>query len=360
MGESGFSPSGESFDDSDLEALGEAIAEVLAGEADRLALHRHIDGAARLDRTLWQKAVELGWPAIGLPEAAGGLGFGARGLDLLHRRLGAHVAPGPFLATLSAAQAIAEAADEAVRKEWLPRLASGETRLAVPAQIASAPELADLRLIGDADSDAALVPLADGDWGIVPLERAARLDMWDRTRTLTSADVTRTAPLATLPGDTARSLSRHMAIALASDSIGGARAITEQTVAYMKERQQFGKPIAAFQALKHRIADLMTLVVSGEEVVALAVEAAASGDPDADLWARLGKARCTETYVHVAGDCVQLHGGVGFTWEYDVHLYLKRARLSELLIAPNTAMKDEAAAALADAVRAGRQPLELA
>jgi alkylation response protein AidB-like acyl-CoA dehydrogenase len=350
--------SAEAFDDADLAALGEAVGQVLASEADRLALHRHIDGKVRLDRVLWAKAVELGWPAIGLPEDAGGLGFGPRGLDLLHRQLGRFVAPGPFLATLSAAQAISDAADAEVRSQWLPRLAAGECKLAVAASLDAAP---DSWIMGDEDCEAALVPLAGGDWGLVPLPGGGAATMWDRTRTMFKADLSRSAPIATLPGGPARqSLARHLSLGIASDSIGGARAITEQTIAYMKERVQFGRPIASFQALKHRIADLMTLIVSGEEFVALAVDAAANGSPDADIWAKLAKARCTETYAHVAGDCLQLHGGVGFTWEFDVHLYLNRARLSELLVGANPAMKDDAALGLADAIRAGRQPLEMA
>jgi alkylation response protein AidB-like acyl-CoA dehydrogenase len=128
----------------------------------------------------------------------------------------------------------------------------------------------------------------------------------------------------------------------------------------MMQREQYGRVIASFQALKHRIADHMTEVVSGEEFLSLAVDSAARGNPDADIWAGLAKARCTESYVRIAQDCLQLHGGVGFTWEFDVHLYLNRARLSELLVAPNTKLKDDAVAGLADAVRCGREALELA
>jgi alkylation response protein AidB-like acyl-CoA dehydrogenase len=149
-------------------------------------------------------------------------------------------------------------------------------------------------------------------------------------------------------------------LALASDGIGAARAVTELTIAYMKERQQFGRVIASFQALKHRVADLMTAAVSGEEFVALAVEAAANDDEDTDTWAALAKVRATESYQFVAKDCVQLHGGVGFTWEFDVHLYLKRAWLSEALVAPHNRLRDRAHDGFAAAFRAGRQPLELA
>jgi alkylation response protein AidB-like acyl-CoA dehydrogenase len=203
--------------------------------------------------------------------------------------------------------------------------------------------------------------LGGGEWGLVPLEGASPVALWDRSRYLFTANPGGSAPLATFDGAAiAEALTRHLCLALAADSIGGARAILEITVAYMKEREQFGKPIASFQALKHRVADHMTDIVSGEEFLSLAVASEASGNPDAGIWARLAKARCTESCLSIAQDCLQLHGGVGFTWEFDCHMYLNRARLSELLVAPNTQLKDEAAASLAESFRAGREPLELA
>ena len=350
-----------SVDEADLDALKDAISRVLEGEADRLRLHDHIDGKIRLGRSLWSKAVELGWIGIGLPTECGGLGFGPQGLNILHREIGARVAPGPFMASLSAAQALAEVADFETRSIWLPRLAAGECSLAVAALPLSANVRDNIWLLGADDAEAALVPTSEDTWGLVSLAEAVPVQVWDRTRTVFSIDLAKTKPVAVLPGEaTGSSLARHLALAAASDSIGGARAITQQTVAYMKEREQFGRPIASFQALKHRIADLMTMIVSGDEIVSLAVEAVAAGDPDANIWVNLAKARATDTYVHASTECLQLHGGVGFTWEFDVHMYLKRARLNEMLVASNLDMRDRAAAGFADALRAGKQPLELA
>ena len=348
------------FDESDLAALNESIADVLNSEADRAALHRHIDGKAPLDDVLWSKAAELGWLAIGLPECDGGLGFGVTGLDLLLRRLGHHVAPGPFTSTLAAAQSISEVADAATREAWLPRIATGTCRLAVAAHPGET-ALGDAWLLAGQGCEAALVPLGTGEWGIVPLESARAETMWDRTRTMLTLDLAGVAPLATLPGKaTAEALTRHLALAIAADAIGGTRAIIALTVDYMMQREQFGRTIASFQALKHRVADHMAELVSGEHFLDLAVESAARGDVDAGVWARLAKARCTQSYARIAEDCLQLHGGVGFTWEFDVHMYLNRARLNEHLVAPNPELKDAAVAGLADAMRAGRAPLELA
>jgi alkylation response protein AidB-like acyl-CoA dehydrogenase len=346
------------IDEEDLLALQESIGQVLENQASRRQLHDHIDGKLRLDQDLWHRAGELGWLGIGLPEDCGGLAFGVRGLDVLHRELGQRVAPGPFLASLSAALAIDDAGDEATKKEWLPLLATGERKLAVAAQTFAA-DADEGWLLGDIDSDAALLPLSESAWGIVTFAQARQIDGWDRTRTMFTAKRAAQAPLAVFDADRmARSLGLHMCLGLASESIGAARAITEITVAYMKQRQQFGRSIASFQALKHRVADMMTMIVSGEEIVSLAAESAAIGNGNAHVWAALAKVKATDVFSHCAGEALQLHGGVGFTWEFDVHMYLMRSRLNEMLVAPNARLRDRAATGFALSYAAGEQPLE--
>jgi alkylation response protein AidB-like acyl-CoA dehydrogenase len=161
-------------------------------------------------------------------------------------------------------------------------------------------------------------------------------------------------------GEKARStLARAMALAIASDSRGAARSVTERTIAYMKTRQQFGQPIAGFQALKHRAADLATKLAVMDEMTGHAVHRTLTREADADIWVMLAKADVTESFVFIATDCVQLHGGVGFTWDYDPQIILKRARLNEVLIMANPVLRDQAAAALAAETRAGRSVLEL-
>jgi len=349
------------IDEEDLAALREGIAKVLESDADRERVHAHLDGRIDLARYLWRGAGELGWLGIGLPEEFGGLGLGVQGLDALHREVGSRAAPGPFIATLTAAQTLAEIAEEAVQQDWLPRIATGEAKLAVPARMTTAPADDETWLLGDADSEAALVPLGGGEWGLVVLDGGREIELWDRTRTIFTASLATAQPLVLFDGAAAsRLLTRQLCLAVASDSIGAARAITLQTIAYMKEREQFGKAIATFQALKHRVADMMTMIVAGEELVSLAVESAAANDPGADIWASLAKVRGSDILVHVANESLQLHGGVGFTWEFDVHIYLMRSRLNELLVAPGHELRDRAAEGFAEAFRAGLQPLELA
>src|SRR4051812_17204710 len=159
------------FDEADLAALRDSIVAVLAEECDSLKVHAFIDGKNQLDQTLWQQAAELGWLAVALPEEFGGLNMGVRGLDVLHAELGRHMAPGPFIATLSAAHALAAAGDDATRQTWLPRIAAGKVSLAVPAVLAG-PAGGRTALLGAADAAAALLP-SGGGWSLVELPAGA-------------------------------------------------------------------------------------------------------------------------------------------------------------------------------------------
>lgn len=164
------------------------------------------------------------------------------------------------------------------------------------------------------------------------------------------------APTAMFPDPHGRAvdrLRRHLALAIAADCVGGARAIAAQTLGYLKERHQFGRPLASFQALKHRVADLYVAIVEAELALEHAVEAASLDTASASMWAALAKAAASDAYFFVASDCVQLHGGVGFTWQFDCHLFLKRALLNRQLAGDNDALRDWAASRLAEAARAG-------
>lgn len=357
------------LDQATLDALRESVASVLAERCGSADLHAFIDGKNALAQALWDEAGKLGWLGFGIPEQFGGLGLGAEGLAILHGELGRQSAPGPYIATLSVAQTIVETGGDAICQTWLPRLASGEVSAAVPATLdvfsltrSGTGVSGTLRCLGAADAAFLLAPAGD-TWMILDLASAevTVTSMWDRTRDVIDVRLQDTIPAGILPDATAAraALTRTMALAIAADSAGGARAITERTIAYMKTREQFGQPIAGFQALKHRAADLATKLAVADEMVRHAVQRAVAGAPDADLWASLAKSEVTEACVFVATDCVQLHGGVGFTWDFDPHIFLKRARLNEVLIMANTALRDQAAAALAAITASGRSALEL-
>ena len=357
------------LDQATLDALRESVASVLAEQCGSTELHAFIDGKNTLDKMLWTQAGQLGWLEFGIPEQFGGLGMAARGLAILHGELGRQAAPGPYIATLSAAQAIVEAGDEACRRTCLPRLASGEVSAAVPAALdgrsltrSGAGVSGTLRCLGAADAAFLLVPTDDA-WVIVDLAHAdmSAAPMWDRTRDVIDVRLKDAAPIGILPdaAATRAALTRAMALAVAADSAGCARSITERTIAYMKTCEQFGQPIAGFQALKHRAADLATKLAVADEMVLHAVQRTVADEPDAELWATLAKSEVTEACVFVTSDCVQLHGDVGFTWDFDPHIFLKRARLNEVLVMANTALRDQAAAALAAITVSGRSALEL-
>jgi len=357
------------LDQATLEALRESVASVLAEQCGSTELHAFIDGKTTLDKTLWAQAGQLGWLGVGIPEQFGGLGMGAQGLAILHGELGRQSAPGPYIASLSAAQTIVETAGEAICQTWLPRLACGEVSAAVPAALdvcsltrSGAGVAGSLRCLGAADAALLLAP-ADDAWMIVDLAGAevTVAPMWDRTRDVIDVRLNDAPLVGSLPdaAATRAALTRTMALAVAADSASGARSITERTIAYMKTREQFGQPIAGFQALKHRAADLATKLAVADEMVRHAVQRILADQPDADLWAMLAKSEVTEACVFVTTDCVQLHGGVGFTWDFDPHIFLKRARLNEVLIMANTALRDQAAAALAAMTVSGRSALEL-
>lgn len=356
------------IDAADLAALRESIGVVLTSACTSSALHKSIDGDRSLDADLARQAGELGWLAVGVPEASGGFGLGATGASLLNEELGRVAAPGSFLSALVAAQVLAAASDDEARG-LAGQIVAGTALVAIPAALPGdialhgAAASGQLALLGDPRSTHALVQPTTGGVALVTLDPAAARprDIWDRTRSL--FDVTLDSRPCRLLGsegiDLARLLERNTAIAVAADCIGIAKGVTARTIAYMQERSQFGRLIGSFQALKHRMADLVARLGIAEQVVAQAVESAAASDEVADMWALLAKAAASEMAVFAAGDCVQLHGGVGFTWEFDVHLFLKRARLNEMLIADNRRLRDRAEALLAAATRAGRSTLDL-
>ncbi|HKT53311.1 MAG TPA: acyl-CoA dehydrogenase family protein, partial [Caulobacteraceae bacterium] len=341
------------------------------------ALHRFFDGESNLDEMLWARAAELGWLGVGLPDAHGGLDMGVQGLDVIYRALGRSGAPGPFAATLPAAQWLADVADEGLQAELLPRIIAGDLALAAPmAAAGSTVILADARLNGvsqpllsSCHASLAIVSIEQGGVGgfaLVDLDapgvRFEPIELWDRTRRAGRVVCNNAHPIAVLPDATGRigvALFRQLALAVAADSVGAGRRIADQTVEYLKTREQFGKPLASFQALKHRAADLMLALASAEELVSQAVEATAMQDAHADMWVDIAKAAASDAFKLVAEDCVQLHGGVGFTWEFDCHIFLKRALLNLVLSGDNDTRRNRAAEHLTGAVLAGVSTAEL-
>jgi alkylation response protein AidB-like acyl-CoA dehydrogenase len=359
-----------SSDDTDLAALRTGIRDVLEREAARERVQAFVAGGGPFNTELWASAAELGWPALPIAEAHGGLSLDFAALAVLYEELGRCVAPLPLVGSMLVAEALARGGSPGQQAEWLPRIASGEAPAALALDCARsfggvwltrdgdmltlsgrAGDLieggaARLLLIGTAEADGTphyvlVEPEADGVSVVV--ERTA-----DQTRHLAHADFqeTRLPAGRLLPGpagSVADALLNHGALALACDAMGGAAAILDLTIDYLKIREQFGKPIGSFQALKHRCADHKVALESSGALVREAVAKQAAGSADAPLFAAMAKFQACDTYAAIATDAVQLHGGIGFTWEHPCHLYLKRAKLNQALFGTSAAYADRAA-----------------
>lgn len=360
--------------DGELEQLRSSIAEVLETECDRRRVHAFAAGQNQLEDELWGQAAKLGWFGLSVDEDHGGLGQGLAGAAVLCEQLGAALAPGAYVPTLAAAEALSRSGSAETRAKWLPRLAAGEVRVAVPGEFGGAGGLAfeggtvsgaaDLFFARSGRPDLVLAPVSVGGaprLALVEIGAGCELaehPTWDPTRGFVRLNC-RASPAELLEGSEAcEHLRAALAVLIAADSLGGMAAVVAQTVEYMKTRVQFGKPIGSFQALKHRAANHETEIVVCRHLQRQALES--WNGPDADTWAWLAKARLADSYAKAAGDCVQLHGGVGFTAEFDIHLFLKRARLNEMLLGRTRDLLAEGFDRVVEALREGRSPAELA
>lgn len=339
----------------DLDALRTSAAEFLAAECDRETVLRHVAERSGPLLPLWEKVSELGWLMLAIPEEHGGLGLGTAALVPLYEELGRVAAPLPFLTTMLAVDCVARSASDEQKALWLPAIASGGiATLAAPVP-ADPPQLlirhsgTELILNGvtadliDADNASMIVVLGRDDAGglhRVVIERDDELELetqklWDHGHTLSTLrleDVRLPAARAfTVTEESEAALLAHAALGLAAEAIGGSEGVLDMTVEYMKTREQFGKPIGSFQALKHRAADHRTQTVAARHLVEAANAMLARSNPDWAQEASAAKALACHVFAEVARDCIQLHGGIGFTAEQASHLYLKRANLNALL-----------------------------
>lgn len=323
-------------------------------------VRRHVDvGAARFD-ALWKIAADLGWFMLLTPADHDGLGLSRAAAAVLYEELGRVTAPLPIMGSLAATEIIARFGSEAQQAAWLPRLANGQsaTFRAGPTSFSVGPELhldqgvlrGEARdLLEGAEASLLVTEAASASgasWVLASTEDFAieRTELVDRTRWLAQARIAGAQASVLAPSDAVgRALRTHLAIGVACDSIGGAKAVLELTLEYLKMREQFGKPIGSFQALKHRCAEHKVAIEAADALLADAVRRWTSDDPQAELYAMLAKALVCDVYATVSMDAVQLHGGIGFTWEHACHLYLKRAKLNQALFGASAACRDAAA-----------------
>ncbi len=274
----------------------------------------------------WDLIAEMGWLMMTVPEAQGGLGLGGEAAGVIHTELGRALVPGPMIAQMLVIEALCAADDFAERDDLLARAMGGEVMTA-------SLSLGDrLDCVPDADEASHVLVVGSDRIALVAREGTTIVarDSWDKTRRLFDV-VVHGDGITLATGDAATALARRLdaqlLVAIAGDSLGGAAAILDLTIEYLKMRHQFGRPLALFQALKHRVADMKTWLSAAE-----ALFWARATDPSAAL-VEIGalKAHACDVYRAIAEDAIQLHGGIGLTMEYHCHLFLKRATLNAVL-----------------------------
>lgn len=348
-------------DEFDLDVLAESFTEFLDGEWPKEKAIAYERSGETYDAGLWEATAGLGWTALTVPESDGGLGLGTEAAVYLHAALGAAVAPTPMLGTLLATTVLGAAGAEGA-EGLLAGIADGSLRVAV-AEPGAAPLETDGKTVSGIARDVLDAPSAsllllrasqagaiawiaiDADAAGVSVERHALADTTRSLGDVTLTDVAIGEGRLILPADSAALddlLTRQASVALAADSLGGGERVLAITIEYMKVREQFGKLIGSFQALKHRVADHHAALVGARALVQNA-GSLPDDHPEALLAALSTKAHVTTLTADIARDCIQLHGGVGFTAEFSPHLYLKRAKLNEALYGTRIAILDRVA-----------------
>jgi acyl-CoA dehydrogenase len=353
----------------DQKALRDQARKFLAEHASSVRVRRILDTDEPYDRELWRGVAEMGWTGTAVPEAYGGAGFGYLELCVIAEELGRSVAPIPFSSTVYlVAEALLLAGSEVQKRKWLPRIAGGEvvgclalaegagaaTLRAVKTRAAAgrlsgtkAPvadgDVADLALVaaredGAADCSLFLVELA------APGVTRAPLPTVDPTRSHARLTFDRAAgdPLGA-PGTGAALLERVLdraAVLVAFEQVGGAQAALDMAREYAMGRFAFGRPIASFQAIKHKLVDMYVGVELARSNAYYAAWALSTDAAELPVAAAAARVSATEAYFHAAKENIQTHGGMGFTWEFDCHLHYRRAKLTGLGLGSARRWKD--------------------
>jgi alkylation response protein AidB-like acyl-CoA dehydrogenase len=279
----------------------------------------------RYDEALWQTLCEqIGVPALGIPEEYDGAGFSLFESLVALEEIGRSLVPSPLLSSLVTSEALLAGADAEAKRRLLPRIAAGEVAAFVDG---GGPVL-------DGDLATVLV-VATGD-GLFEVETAERDWAPSMDQTIRLANVRPELGLRIGDGTAARERARLVgAVGVAALAVGCAERALDMTVAYSRERVQFGRQIGSFQALKHRMADMLVLLEMSRSASWAASYAVATRADDAERLAHVAKSYCCEALSHIAGESVQLHGGIAITWEHDAQLVFKRAHaLSQLFGSP--------------------------
>ncbi|WP_072688190.1 acyl-CoA dehydrogenase family protein [Rhodococcus marinonascens] len=334
------------------DALRDSVRRLLVDRCSPESVAGMYDQAPADFTGVWKSlAVDLGLAGLLVPESLGGAGAGAREAAVVMEEIGRAVAPVPYLSSaVLATVALLKAGD----KQTVGALAEGTTTGALVVGLATAPGRFAPSVVREAGALVGTVTsvagAAEADILIVPVEGPEGLELHivsagsagvtatpvlslDMTRPLSDVVFDGAASTRVDDGTAAEAVRAALvsgAALLASEQLGLAQWCFDTTLAYVKERKQFGRAVGSFQAIKHRLADLWLEVTSAAAAARYAADTSARGDADAEIAAVIAQAYCSDVAVHAAEECVQLHAGVGMTWEYPAHLYLKRAKSDQL------------------------------
>jgi alkylation response protein AidB-like acyl-CoA dehydrogenase len=344
----------------DQQALQAAASSLLDDQCLMTRVRQVADETGHLDDLLWASMAEQGWLAVELPEASGGLGLGLVETVVLCEQLGRHLAPVPFLGTVLCGEALRWAtADGCVEADaplgevavrtWIEQLAAGDAMGAVawsrrPDAVTARPDghggwtlsgRSDLVVYGPSADVLVVFAEADGSPALFALapsgpERPPAEPAMDRTRSVGWMDLADRPALRLGGPERAGDLLDRAATAMAAEMLGAADRVLEMTVAYAKDRVQFGRPIGGFQAVKHRCADMLVDVEGMRSATYYAAWAVGAADPDARSAASVAKVWSSDAARRVMASALQVHGGIGFTWEHDLHFFLKRSQLDQM------------------------------
>jgi alkylation response protein AidB-like acyl-CoA dehydrogenase len=351
------------------EMLRKSARDFLTKEAPMTYVRRMMEDERGFTDELWRKMADLGWMGLILPEAHGGAGLTFVDMVVVLEEMGRVVLPGPFFTTaIVGGVALAQAGSPAQQADFLPKLAEGKLRVTLAQLEPSARwdaegialearkdgggyKLSGTKLfVPDAHTaDLVIVagraPGSKGAEGVslflvdahAPGVTTTLLSTMDQTRKLCEVVLKDVAVPADrvlgTPGEGWKVLDRVIdrgKVGLAAEMCGGAQRVLEMSVEYAKVREQFGRPIGSFQAIQHKCANMLVEVESSKSATYYAAWAVSNDVAEAPLAAAMAKAYCSDAYRHTAGEGIQIHGGIGFTWEHDMHIYFKRAKSSEV------------------------------
>ncbi len=334
--------------------------------------------AVGYDPVLWEAMSEQGWLAVERTEDEGGLGLGMVEVAVLCEELGRRVAPAPYVPTILGQGALHEAAGDPCLStdareaagEWATRMSAGEAVGCIawalgPGGISARSEDGRWWLTGRPEptlyasvADVAVVVCADAVYALAMEEgeRPPAEPAMDRTRPVAWLRLAGTPAHRIGDAKAAASLCDRLATVTSAEMLGAATQVLEMSTEYAKVRRQFGHPIGSFQAIKHRLADALVDVEGMRSSTYYAAWCLASDDPDASLATSLAKAWCSDASRRVMASGLQVHGGIGFTWDHDLHLYLKRAQLDAVSFGDASWHRDRIAGMLVERMDEGTRP----